>query len=35
MGNKAKQIVDLDVDMLLDALNRVYADEWLAAYAYN
>lgn len=35
MGNKAKQIVDLNVDTLLDALNRVYADEWLAAYAYN
>jgi bacterioferritin len=35
MGSKGKQIVDLDVNALLDALNRVYADEWLAAYAYN
>jgi len=35
MGTKGKQIVDLDVAELLVALNRVYADEWLAAYAYN
>jgi bacterioferritin len=35
MGSKGKQIVDLDVDALLTDLNRVYADEWLAAYAYN
>jgi bacterioferritin len=35
MGIKGKQIVGLDVAELLVALNRVYADEWLAAYAYN
>lgn len=35
MGSKGKQIVDLDVNDLLTALNRLYADEWLAAYAYN
>lgn len=35
MGSKAKQIVDLDVDELLEDLNRLYADEWLAVYAYN
>jgi bacterioferritin len=35
MGSKGKQIVDLDVDELLDDLNRLYADEWLAVYAYN
>lgn len=35
MGTKAKQIIDLDLDALLRALTRVYADEWLAVYAYN
>ena len=35
MGTKGKQIVDMDVTELLVALNRLYADEWLAAYAYN
>lgn len=35
MGSKAKQIVELDVEELLQDLNRLYADEWLAAYAYN
>lgn len=35
MGTKARQIVDLNVEELLGALNRAYADEWLAAYAYN
>jgi bacterioferritin len=35
MGSKGKQIVDLDVDELLNDLNRLYADEWLAVYAYN
>jgi bacterioferritin len=35
MGTKGKQIIDLDVDALLTDLNRLYADEWLAAYAYN
>lgn len=35
MGTKGKQIVDLDVAELIAELNRAYADEWLAAYAYN
>lgn len=35
MGSKGTQIVELDVDDLLKDLNRLYADEWLAAYAYN
>jgi len=35
MGTKAVQIVELDVDDLLKDLNSLYADEWLAAYAYN
>jgi len=35
MGSKGKQIIDLDVDALLEDLNRLYADEWLAVYAYN
>ncbi len=35
MGTKGKQIVNLDVAELLADLNRLYADEWLAAYAYN
>jgi len=35
MGTKGKQIVGLDVAELLTDLNRLYADEWLAAYAYN
>jgi bacterioferritin len=33
MGTKGKLIVNLDV--LLADLNRLYGDEWLAAYAYN
>jgi bacterioferritin len=35
MGTKARQIIDLDVAELIADLNRAYADEWLAAYAYN
>jgi bacterioferritin len=35
MGSKGKQIIDLDVNDLLIDLNRLYADEWLAVYAYN
>jgi bacterioferritin len=35
MGTKGKQIVGLDVADLISDLNRAYADEWLAAYAYN
>jgi bacterioferritin len=35
MGTKGKQIIELNVNELLSDLNRLYADEWLAAYAYN
>jgi bacterioferritin len=35
MGTKGKQIIDLDREALLSDLYRLYADEWLAAYAYN
>jgi bacterioferritin len=35
MGAKGKEIVGLDVRELIADLNRAYADEWLAAYAYN
>jgi len=35
MGTKGKQIVGLDVAELVADLNRAYADEWLAVYAYN
>jgi bacterioferritin len=35
MGTKAMEIVELDCGELIADLNRAYADEWLAAYAYN
>jgi bacterioferritin len=35
MGQKGKEIVQLNVAELLAELNRAYADEWLAAYAYT
>jgi bacterioferritin len=35
MGTKGIQIVELDVAELLADLNRAYADEWLAVYAYT
>lgn len=35
MGTKGTQIVELDVAELIADLNRAYADEWLAAYAYT
>jgi len=35
MGTKGKQIVGMNVSELIGDLNRAYADEWLAAYAYN
>ncbi len=34
MGTKGRQIVGMDIDKLIDALNRAYADEWLAHYQY-
>jgi bacterioferritin len=35
MGTKGTQIIELNVAELIGDLNRAYADEWLAAYAYN
>ncbi len=34
MGNKGKEIVKMNVDELIDKLNRAFADEWLAYYQY-
>jgi bacterioferritin len=34
MGTKGKEIVGMDVDALIELLNKAYADEWLAYYQY-
>ena len=34
MGTKGREIVGLDVDDLLEMLNKALADEWLAYYQY-
>ncbi len=34
MGTKGRSIVGMDVDELLNLLNRAFADEWLAYYQY-
>ncbi len=34
MGTRGRAIVGMDVDVLLDMLNRAYASEWLAYYQY-
>jgi len=34
MGTKAREIVGLDVDNLIEKLNKALADEWLAYYQY-
>ncbi|MEW6074842.1 MAG: ferritin-like domain-containing protein [Candidatus Omnitrophota bacterium] len=34
MGKEAKKIANLDLKDLLNELNKAYADEWLAHYAY-
>lgn len=34
MGTKGTEIVVLDVEELLELLNRAYCDEWLAYYQY-
>jgi bacterioferritin len=34
MGTKGREIVGLDVDDLIDMLNKALADEWLAYYQY-
>ncbi len=34
MGTKGREIIGMDVDELLDRINRAYASEWLAYYQY-
>ena len=34
MGTRGKSIIKLDVNKLLELLNKAYADEWLAYYQY-
>ncbi len=34
MGTKGRQIVGMDINELLEMLNKAFADEWLAYYQY-
>ena len=34
MGTRGRAIVGMDVETVLDLLNKAYADEWLAYYQY-
>jgi bacterioferritin len=34
MGTKGRSIIKLDVDQLVNQLNKAFADEWLAYYQY-
>ena len=34
MGTKGRQIVEVDIEKLIEVLNRAFADEWLAYYQY-
>jgi bacterioferritin len=34
MGTRGREIVGMDVEQVLDLLNRAYASEWLAYYQY-
>ena len=34
MGTRGREIVGMDVEQVLDMLNRAYASEWLAYYQY-
>ena len=34
MGTRGREIVGMDVEQLLELLNRAYASEWLAYYQY-
>ncbi len=34
MGTRAKDIVKMDVEKVIEMLNKAYADEWLAYYQY-
>ena len=35
MGKKAREIVKVDVDDLIDELKKAYADEWIAYFSYK
>ncbi len=35
MGKKAREIVELNVDELIEDLNRALADEWIAVFYYT
>ena len=34
MGQKGREIVKMDVDELINLLNKALSDEWLAYYQY-
>lgn len=34
MGTRGREIVGMDVDKLIEMLNKAYADEWFAYYSY-
>jgi bacterioferritin len=34
MGTRGREIIGMDVDKLIDLLNRAFASEWLAYYQY-
>ena len=34
MGTRGRSIVGMDVDVLIEKLNKAFADEWLAYYQY-
>jgi len=34
MGTKGREIVGMDVDQVVELLNKAFADEWLAYYQY-
>ena len=35
MGKKGREIVEVDVEKLVELLQKAYADEWIAYYAYK
>ena len=34
MGTRARSIISIDADLLIEKLNKAFADEWLAYYQY-
>lgn len=34
MGDKAREVIKMDVDELIELLNKALADEWMAVYQY-